>query len=111
MLENPFGLKLLNPLHFFRLLWHVPDFLKLFFRLFLDSRVPVYLKLFLIGIFLYIISPIDLVPDFLLPVIGGFDDLIALIVGLKIFLSCSPPEVVREQVIRIDREKKLKRAI
>lgn len=108
MPENPFGIQLLNPVHLFRILWHLPDFLKLFYRLFLDFRVPLYLKLFLAGVFLYIISPIDLIPGFLIPVIGGFDDIIILILGLRMFLSWSPPAVVREQVARIDREKQLK---
>ncbi|MEW5803314.1 MAG: DUF1232 domain-containing protein [bacterium] len=109
MLENPFGLQLLNPINFFRFIWHVPDFLKLFYRLFMDSRVPLYLKLLLVGTLLYIISPVDFIPELLIPIIGGFDDIILLILCLRVFLSWSPREVVLEHVTRIDREKQLKK--
>lgn len=106
---DPFGIQLLNPLHIFRLIWHLPDFIKLFYRLFIDFRVPLYLKLFLTGALLYIISPVDLIPELLLPIIGGFDDIIVLILALKLFVSWSPREVVLEHVTRIDQEKKRKK--
>ena len=108
-MEDPFGLRILNPLHLIRLLWHLPDFIKLFWRLFLDSRVSLYLKLLVIGSILYVISPVDFLPEFLLPFIGSLDDLIILIVAGKLFLTCSPKHVVMEHVARIDREKQLKR--
>jgi uncharacterized membrane protein YkvA (DUF1232 family) len=108
-MQDPFSLQLLNPIHLFRILLHLPDFLKLYYRLFLDSRVPLYLKVLFIGGLLYIISPVDFLPDFLLPIIGGFDDIIVLILVGKIFLSCSPRPVVLEHVARIDREGQLKK--
>ena len=108
-MEDPFGLRLLNPLHLFRVLWHLPDFLKLFYRLFLDSRVPFYLKLLLIGGILYVLSPVDFLPGFLLPLVGGLDDIIIIILVCKLFLSCSPPQVVMEHVAQIDREKQTKK--
>jgi len=109
LLENPFGLQLLNPLNLFRFIWHLPDFIKLFYRLFLDIRVPIYLKLFLIGTLLYVISPIDFIPEMLLPIIGGIDDIILSVICLRVFLDWSPKEVVLEHIIRIDREKQLKK--
>lgn len=108
-MEDPFGLRLLNPLHLIRLLWHLPDFIKLFYRLFLDSRVSIYLKLLLIGSILYVVSPVDFLPEFLLPFIGSLDDVIILIVACKLFLNCSPKQIVMGHVARIDREKQLKR--
>jgi len=109
LLENPFGLQLLNPINLFRLIWHLPDFIKLFYRLFLDSRVPLYLKLFLIGTLLYVISPIDFIPDFLIPIIGELDDIILLVICLRVFLDWSPKDVVLEHITRIDHEKQLKK--
>ena len=110
-MEDPFGLRLLNPLHLLRLLWHLPDFVKLFSRLFLDSRVPLYLKLLLIGSIFYVVSPIDFLPEFILPFIGSLDDVIILILAFKLFLSCSPKQVVMEHVARIDWEKQLKKGM
>ena len=107
--KNPFGLQLLNPLNVVRLIWHLPDFLNLFYRLFLDSRVPLYLKLFLVGTLLYVISPIDFIPELLVPIIGGLDDIILLVLCLKVFLGWSPKEVVSEHIVCIDREKRLKK--
>lgn len=108
-MENPFSLRLLNPLRLFQFIWHLPNFLKLFYRLFRDPRVPIYLKLSLIGGILYVVSPVDFLPDLLLPFIGGFDDLLIIIIVGKIFLSNSPQEVVLEHVARIDLEKQLKK--
>ena len=42
---------------------------------------------------LYLISPIDVLPDFL-PVLGQLDDLVVAYVALKIFLRICPPAVV-----------------
>ena len=108
-MDDPFGLRLLNPLHLLRLLWHLPDFIKLFYRLFLDSRVPVYLKLLVIGSILYVISPVDFLPEFIMPFIGSLDDVIIIILAGKLFLSCAPRHIVMEHVTRIDREKQMKK--
>ncbi|MGH9801317.1 MAG: YkvA family protein [Blastocatellia bacterium] len=59
----------------------IPNFLKLLFRLFKDSRVPMAEKAMLIGAIAYVISPLDLIPD-VIPVIGQVDDLY--LVGLVV---------------------------
>jgi len=56
-----------------------PDVLRLTHRLVADSTVPRGVRLWLLVLLVYLLSPIDLVPDFI-PVIGYADD--AIIVAL-----------------------------
>jgi len=92
-----------NPNDFIKIILNLPKFIKLYYRLFQDSRVPFHLKLVLTLALIYVISPIDLIPDFLLPFIGYIDDLIILSAALRYFLRNCPTEVVQEHVINIER--------
>jgi len=92
-----------NPTDFIRIIVNLPKFIKLYFRLFQDRRVQLQLKLILIFALLYIVSPIDIIPDWLVPLVGYADDLIVLFAALRYFLKKCPPEVVREHVERIER--------
>lgn len=49
---------------------------------------------------LYILSPIDLLPDPILG-LGQLDDLAALILGVKLFIEMCPREIVREHLERM----------
>jgi uncharacterized membrane protein YkvA (DUF1232 family) len=51
----------------------------------------------------YLISPIDIIPDWVLPLVGHVDDLIVLFAAVRYFLKNCPPEVVQEHVERIER--------
>lgn len=73
----------------------IPNFLKLLYRLFKDSRVPTAEKAFLIGAIVYVISPLDLIPD-VIPFVGQVDDLYLVALTLLRMLNRSPAEVVRE---------------
>lgn len=77
------------------LLLLLPDFIVLIFRLLKDARVPTGAKARLILYTAYLISPVDIVPDFV-PVLGQFDDLFAAAYVLQSILSVTPEEVVRE---------------
>jgi uncharacterized membrane protein YkvA (DUF1232 family) len=71
---------------------------RLGWRLFRDSRVPGWVKAIpWIGL-LYLLSPIDLIPDFAFPGLGEVDDIVVLLVALKAFVDLSPPGVVREHL-------------
>ena len=85
---------------FFQLLTHLPSFVKLFSRLVKDPRVAVGPKLLLVGILAYVILPTDFLPDFLIG-FGQIDDLAVVVVGLKLFLSLCPSEVVQEHLKEI----------
>lgn len=76
----------------------LPNLLRLGWRLFRDRRIPKSLKSMVLLTLLYIISPIDVMPDFLLPGIGYLDDLTLLCLTSYYFIRWSPEEVVAEHV-------------
>jgi uncharacterized membrane protein YkvA (DUF1232 family) len=82
---------------------HFPSFARLYWRLFRDRRVTLLPKVLLVLVGIYVVSPIDVVPDFV-PVIGAMDDLGVLLGGLWLFVRLCPPAVVREHVTRIGAE-------
>lgn len=86
-----------GPQRIFQLLYHLPNFLKLFWRLLRDRRVPLWPKLLFFLVFAYIFAPVDILPDFL-PGLGQIDDLVVLLLGLQGFVRLCPREVVREHV-------------
>ena len=68
---------------------------RLVWRLLLDPRVPGWMKLVPLFTLIYLISPIDLVPDILVGP-GQLDDLGIVLLGLWVFLRLVPKEVLRE---------------
>jgi len=73
----------------------VPDLGKLFLRLARDRRVPLLRRLQLIVLGAYLVSPIDLIPDFI-PGIGHLDDAAVAAVVLRGVVRSAGPEVVAE---------------
>ncbi len=69
--------------------------MRLLWRLLNDSRVPAWVKTIPAVVLLYLLSPIDLMPDPALG-LGQLDDLVIILLGLKLFRDFSPPAVVRE---------------
>ena len=69
--------------------------LQLSVHLFMSDRVPGWTKLIPIGAFLYVLSPIDVIPDFLVG-IGQLDDLTIILMALWAFIQLAPADVVRE---------------
>jgi uncharacterized membrane protein YkvA (DUF1232 family) len=76
---------------------------RLVWRLFNDRRVSSWLKLIPIAGLAYLLSPIDLLPDFLIPGLGELDDLTIILVSLKMFIDMAPPEIVREHLNKLRR--------
>ena len=70
---------------------------RLAWRLFWDQRVPLWTKLIPPAALGYVLFPLDFLPDFA-PGIGQLDDIAALLLGLKLFVELSPPDIVREHL-------------
>ena len=83
-----------------QILAHLPDFARLYWRLFRDRRVSILAKALLVSALAYLVWPVDLVPDFV-PFVGEVDDLAVVLSGLWLFVRLCPPEVVRERVREI----------
>ncbi|HEU4340367.1 MAG TPA: YkvA family protein [Candidatus Binatia bacterium] len=60
-----------------------------------DPRVPWYAKCSALCVLAYALSPIDLIPDFI-PVLGYFDDLILVPIGIALTIRMIPPLVLME---------------
>jgi uncharacterized membrane protein YkvA (DUF1232 family) len=70
--------------------------LRLILRLMGDKRVNFFLKLLPIVATIYVLSPIDLIPAAVVPLIGALDDAAVIWLGTTLFVSLCPNEVVRE---------------
>ncbi len=73
----------------------IPNFLKLLFRLYKDQRAPLAEKALLIGAIVYVISPLDFIPD-VFPFIGQVDDLYLIALIILRLLARTNGEVLRE---------------
>jgi len=74
---------------------------RLAWRLLRDRRVPAWIKLIPVGAVIYLISPIDLIPDLIFPGLGELDDLAILLLSAKALVDLSPPDVVRQHLDQI----------
>lgn len=72
----------------------IPDCVVLVQRLLRDPRVPLRSRLLLGALLLYLLSPIDLVPDFV-PVAGQLDDALVVALALRHLLRAAGPETMR----------------
>ena len=70
-------------LHYIR---QLPHFLRLLVGLVTDPRVAMVDKLLVFGAIAYIVTPIDLIPDFI-PFIGEVDDVYLLVIALQRLIS------------------------
>jgi uncharacterized membrane protein YkvA (DUF1232 family) len=85
-------------------LFHLPSFVRLHWRLLRDPRVSPWPKALLVAALGYVILPFDLIPD-AIPVLGEVDDLVILVAVARWFLELCPPEVIREHAEAIDRRR------
>ena len=68
---------------------------RLVVRLLRDSRVPLYLKFIPLASLIYVVLPIDFIPD-LIPVLGQLDDLGVFLLAIEAFIMMAPQDVVAE---------------
>lgn len=92
----------LPPLQLSRLVGYLPQFVRVFWRLMKDPRVPLLAKLVPVLAVLLMISPPAIELD-LVPILGEIGWLVVGLLAFKILVWLSPPEVVREHVSKIAR--------
>ena len=90
-------LRVLNMLPFLPLAGRAPSYARLLLALAMDPRVPVARKALLGVAGAYIVSPIDIVPDFL-PIIGAIDDVVVMVLAIDVFLEGLPKDLVNEKL-------------
>ena len=73
----------------------IPDLVALTRGLLSDPRVPLGSKLLVGGALLWLLSPIDLLPEFI-PVLGPLDDVIVVSLVLRHLIRRAGPDVVEE---------------
>jgi uncharacterized membrane protein YkvA (DUF1232 family) len=73
---------------------------RLAWRLLRDNRVALWIKAIIPVTIVYLISPIDIIPDALLG-LGQLDDLAVILLGFKAFIDLCPPEIVKEHLAEI----------
>jgi len=65
------------------------------YKAYMDPRVPWYVKVLIVLLLGYFISPIDLIPDFI-PIIGYLDDLIIISLTIYLIVKLMPSEVYQD---------------
>lgn len=81
-------------------LHRLPFLARLIYALFRDPRVGLAARALLVSLGVYLLSPVDLLPD-LAPLLGQVDDLSLLFLGCSAFLRLCPREVVVEHELRL----------
>jgi uncharacterized membrane protein YkvA (DUF1232 family) len=64
------------------LLGLIPDLLRLLRSVIGDGTAPLDVRLVLVGLLAWIVSPIDLIPEFI-PVLGPLDDVVVAVVAMR----------------------------
>ena len=82
----------------------IPTYARLVTALVLDERMPANRKAILVGAAGYLVVGRDLIPDSL-PIIGGIDDLVVVVLAVDLFLEGAPSDLLEEKLdeLGIDR--------
>jgi len=81
---------------------YLPQFVRLFYRLITDSRVPGLAKMVPVMGLLLMLTPPALELD-MIPIVGELDWILVGYLALKVFIWLCPPDVEREHVSQIAR--------
>jgi uncharacterized membrane protein YkvA (DUF1232 family) len=87
----------LGLLAFLPLASRAPAYSRLLFALVRDERTPAGRKALLAGALGYLVLGRDLVPDDI-PVLGGLDDLVVMVLAVDLFLDGVPTELLHEKL-------------
>lgn len=81
-----------------KLAW--PDRLRLIWNLSQDDRLPIWSRAVLIGPAAYLLSPIDLLPDFI-PFLGRLDDSVVFSAGMDLATLLIPRQIIEQHLDQI----------
>jgi uncharacterized membrane protein YkvA (DUF1232 family) len=102
MFRSFLRMQLFKPAQMSRLVMFLPQFLRVFWRLYHDARVSMLAKTVPVLALLLMLTPPALELD-MIPFIGELDWLLVGYLALKVFIWLCPPDVVREHVSEIAR--------
>jgi uncharacterized membrane protein YkvA (DUF1232 family) len=96
--------RMVSLLAFLPIASRVPDYARLIGALVIDERMPPDRKVMLGAAAGYIVIGRDIIPDSV-PLIGGLDDLVVVVLAVDLFLDGVPPELLEEKLddLAIDR--------
>jgi uncharacterized membrane protein YkvA (DUF1232 family) len=95
-LGRAFGLMAFMPLAS-----RAPMYARLMLSLIVDERTPAARKAFLAGAAGYVLVGRDLIPDEI-PLLGGLDDLVVVVLAIDAFLDGVPEELLAEKLAELD---------
>jgi hypothetical protein len=95
-------MQFLGPLQLSRMVMFLPQFVRLFYRLITDERVPGLAKMVPVMGVLLMLTPPALELD-MIPIVGELDWILIGYITLKVFIWLCPADVVREHVSQIAR--------
>lgn len=93
-------LRVLNLLPFLPLAGKAPLYARLLWALASDARVPASRKALLGLAGAYIVSPLDIVPEWI-PVLGAIDDVAVMVLAIDVFLEGLPEGLVAEKLVQL----------
>ena len=93
--------RMLSLLAFLPVASRIPDYARLVTALVLDERMPKERKLLLGAAAGYLVLGRDIVPDDV-PIIGGLDDLVIVVLAVDLFLDGVPRELLDEKLLELD---------
>jgi len=102
MFSKMLRMQFLGPMQLSRLVMYLPQFIRLFYRLITDGRVPMLAKMVPAMGLLLMLTPPALELD-MIPIVGELDWILIAYLSLKVFIWLCPPDVVREHVSQIGR--------
>jgi uncharacterized membrane protein YkvA (DUF1232 family) len=91
---------MLNLLPFLPLAGKAPVYLRLLWALVADPRVPASRKALLGLAGAYIVSPLDIIPEWI-PLLGSVDDVAVMVLAVDLFLEGLPEGLVAEKLVEL----------
>jgi len=88
-------------LAFMPLASRAPQYARLMLALVVDERTPAPRKALLAGAAGYLLLGRDIIPDEI-PILGGLDDLVVLVLAVDLFLDGVPDDVLKEKLAELE---------